>query len=152
MRTHDTTDSLSAVATHPEITPELVAAYVRLGHGLRAEAIARMARQVSDWLRRLFRSPRRAEEVEDPLSLLAGGLRSPLSAIRTSAEILRDNPDIDDVKRKRFVDIVLAEEARLEALVLQMLKASNVKPGSRVWQLRLDRLNLDSDGRTECAS
>lgn len=152
MRTHDTTDSRSAIATHPEITPELVAAYVRLGRELRAEAIARVARQFSDRLRRLFRSPRRVEEGEDPLSLLAGGLRSPLSAIRTSAEILRDNPDIDDVKRKRFVDIVLAEEARLEALVLQMLKASNVKPGSRVWQLRLDRLNLDSDGRTECAS
>lgn len=160
MRTHETTDPRSPARgatgqpamVYPTITPELIAAHVRLGHELRAEAIGRMARRVSQKLRGFLGAPRRSEATEDPLSLLAGGLRSPLSAIRTSAEILRDNPDIDDAKRKRFVDIVLAEEARLEALILRMLKASDVKRGSRVWQLRLDRLNLEPDGHSRCAS
>ena len=156
MRTHSTTDSRPpangtaaplAVDT-PRITPELVDAYVRRGHQLRAEAIAKLARQLSNRLRGLFGAPKRAETPEDPLSLLAGGLRTPLTAIRASAEILRDDPNIDAAKRKRFVDIVLEEEARLEALVLQMLEASKVKPGSRVWQLRLDRLNLGPAGHS----
>lgn len=47
-----------------------------------------------------------------------------LSSIRSSAEILRDTPDIDPDERRRFAEIVLAEEARLERLVAEMSAAS----------------------------
>jgi hypothetical protein len=49
-----------------------------------------------------------------------------LSSIRSSAEILRDTPDIDAADRRRFAEIVLAEEARLEALVAEMTEASRL--------------------------
>ncbi len=43
-------------------------------------------------------------------------LRTALTGLRASAEILRDHPDISAAERRRLVEIVLAEEARLEAL------------------------------------
>lgn len=132
---------------HQPVTPELVAYYVARGQQLRAQTIARMARHLAAKVRAFFAPGQRSEQPtavgpEDPLSVLASDFRSPLTAIRSSAEILRDNPDIDSVRRRRFVDIVLVEEARLEALVSQILDASDVKRGSRVWRLELDRLKL----------
>ncbi len=47
-----------------------------------------------------------------------------LASIRSSAEILRDTPDIDPAERRRFAEIVLAEEARLEKLVAEMSAAT----------------------------
>lgn len=47
---------------------------------------------------------------------MATRLRSSLTAIRSSAEILRDNPDLPTAERARFVQILLAEESRLEQL------------------------------------
>lgn len=133
--------------TYRPVPPELIAHYVARGRHLRAEALADMARRLAARVRWFFEPTPESEATgkagpEDPLSVLASDLRSPLTAIRSSAEILRDNPDIDSVKRRRFVDVVLAEEARLEALVARMLDASNVERGSRVWQLELDKLRL----------
>ena len=134
--------------TYRPIPPELVAHYVARGHRLRAEAVAAMARRLWARVRWFFEPTREGKPIGeagpgDPLSALASDLRSPLTAIRSSAEILRDNPDIDWEKRRRFVDVVLTEEARLEALVARMLDASSVERGSRVWQLELDKLQPD---------
>jgi len=131
--------------TYRPIPPELIAHYVGRGHRLRAEAVAAMARRLAARVRWFFEPTPESEATgeagpADPLSVLASDLRSPLTAIRSSAEILRDNPDIDSEKRRRFVDVVLTEEAQLEALVARMLDASNVDRGSRVWQLELDKL------------
>jgi signal transduction histidine kinase len=135
-------------ASYRHVTPDLVACYVARGRDLRAQAIARMARQGVARVRALFGHARRGERpheagLEDPLSILAGDFRSPLIAIRSSAEILRDNPDIDSVKRRRFVDIVLLEEARLEALVARLLDDSDSRPGSPVWRPGPDRSRLE---------
>ncbi len=54
------------------------------------------------------------------------------------------------VKREEFVAVVLAEEARLEALVSRMLDESNIKRGSRVWQIQLDKLKLVHEGANKC--
>ena len=43
--------------------------------------------------------------------------RTSLAAIRSAAELLRDFPTISAEERKRFVDIVLAEELRLERMI-----------------------------------
>lgn len=43
--------------------------------------------------------------------------RSSLAAIRSAAELLRDFPTLGEEDRKRFVNIVLAEEQRLERMI-----------------------------------
>lgn len=43
-----------------------------------------------------------------------------LAAIRSAAEILHDFPEIGDHERKRFVEIVLTSEKRLESLLLRL--------------------------------
>ena len=134
-------------APYRHVTPDLVAYYVARGRQLRAQAIARIARHLTGRVRALFSPARRADRgeaagAEEALSALASGFRSPLTAIRSSAEILRDNPDIDSVRRRRFLDIVLMEEARLEALVSQLLDGSTAKHGSPVWRLEPDGLKL----------
>ncbi len=43
--------------------------------------------------------------------------RTSLTAIRSAAELLRDFPTISEEDRKRFVDIVLSEEQRLEKMI-----------------------------------
>ncbi|MEM9735014.1 MAG: hypothetical protein AAF908_00215 [Pseudomonadota bacterium] len=48
---------------------------------------------------------------------LSEDILNALTAIRSSAEVLRDFPEIDPRQQRRFVEIVLAEEARLEALM-----------------------------------
>ena len=83
---------------------------------LRAEAMAatlialwRAPGAALDWLRaaRPSAAPRRHA---------AERIRTALTGLRASAEILRDHPDITAAERRRLVEIVLAEEARLEAL------------------------------------
>ncbi len=134
-------------ASYQQVTPDRIADYVARGRDLRAHAIARIARQVSGRVRTLFGHARQGERpheagARDPLSILAGDFKSPLTAIRSSAEILRDNPDLDTAKRKRFVDIVLMEEARLEALVTRLLDDTDSSDGSPVWRLEPDRPKL----------
>lgn len=84
----------------------------------------------------------RSEQNEEALSVIAHHFRTPLCSIRSSAEILRDNPDFDSVNRDRFVTIVLAEEARLEALITAMLEASSIESEKQSWRVRLESLRL----------
>lgn len=49
-------------------------------------------------------------------------LRSPLTAMRCAAEILRDNPDLPPAERSRFVQVLLAEERRMEELIAGLLE------------------------------
>lgn len=88
-----------------------IAAAMRRAHTLRAEATASGLRKIGGAIRTLFRigvkTP--APETEE--------FRSSLTALRSSAELLRDAPEIEPAQRRRLIDIVLAEEARLERLV-----------------------------------
>lgn len=90
----------------PDITPEEMDAAMARARRLRAEAVAAGFARLRRLPARLF--ARRAA---------AHPVLSSLTALRSSAEILRDNPEIDPDQRRRLVDIVLAEEARLERLV-----------------------------------
>ncbi len=83
---------------------------------LRAEAMAatlialwRAPGVALDWLRA-------ARPSATPRRHAAERIRTALTGLRASAEILRDHPDISAAERRRLVEIVLAEEARLEAL------------------------------------
>ena len=69
----------------------------------------------------------------DLMAQLADGLRTPLTSIRSSAEILRDNPDLPQDQRKRFLDAVIAEDQRLARLIDAILDASEVRADRRRW-------------------
>ena len=112
--------------------------YIARGRRLRAEAMATMFRQAGAALRGLVSGPfgqraGRASPAPDLLAQLADRLRTPLTSIRSSAEILRDNPDLPQDQRKRFLDAVIAEDQRLTRLVDAILEASEVKAGRRRW-------------------
>ncbi|MEM7506456.1 MAG: histidine kinase dimerization/phospho-acceptor domain-containing protein [Pseudomonadota bacterium] len=52
-----------------------------------------------------------------PAPELVERLRTSLTALRSSAELLRDHPQMAEDDRTQFVEIVLAEERRLEKLL-----------------------------------
>ena len=157
MRTENHSDALTSIdrpgemATKPgqPVTPELVDHYLRRGYQLRSKAVSQMSRQLSRRVGAFFQRPRRPGKqektaVKDPHGDLADSLISPLSAIRSSAEILRDNPGIGSQEHQKYLEIVLAEEARLESLLVGMLRASGHKRRGRVWQVPLDKVKLGS--------
>ena len=92
---------------------------IRRAHRLRAYATAAILRKIGAALRRAAApvlGGRRADDSEAEASINA------LAALRSSAEILRDNPDLDHAQRGRLVDIVLSEEAKLEAMVAKLFR------------------------------
>ncbi len=48
-------------------------------------------------------------------------VRSPITAIQAAAEILRDHHDLSQGERTAFLEALLVESERLEALVLMLL-------------------------------
>ena len=155
--THDTTprfgteEGLPGFPADIEIHPLLIEFCVARGRRMRAEAFGEMGRAIGDGLRRLFSRPGPARAVRasaraDFLATVAGGLRTPLTSIRSSAEILRDNPDLPLDQRNRFLDVVLAEDERLTRLIDAILDASEVEGAQRRWQIRTESLEKRSAG------
>ena len=89
--------------------------------GARPEVSRMAALSPIAWLSRAVQRVTRSEDAFDVDSLIPA-----LSSIRSSAEILRDMPDIDPAERRRFAEIVLAEEARLEVLVKKVAGGSDL--------------------------
>ncbi len=113
-------------------SPEEIDRHLRNGRTLRAEATGAAARGLWRWLhggRAAGRSlPAQGAEVGE-FPEQATPLRSPLMAIRSSAEILRDNPDLTPAQRARFVAILIAEEQRLERLIARAFGAAELRGG-----------------------
>lgn len=84
-----------------DLTLAELEALTRRARRLRAEALRDMAGALR---RRLFGPDRRQEAL------------SALTALRSAAEALRDHPETPGDQRRRLLDIVLAEESRLERL------------------------------------
>ncbi len=104
-----------------ELTPEMIDYHYRLGRQLQGEAIAaffsRMRRRLFSRSDALAAAPPAGAGAPD----LAHTVVSSLTAIRTTAEMLRDHPEIDPAERKRFLGIVLDEERRLETMLPPVL-------------------------------
>lgn len=98
----------------PEISAEMVDAYVRRGKRLQAEAM----RAAAGALWRRLRGAERPDRRDAPLSQ---SLLNALAAMRASMEVLRDAPDISAEDRARFLRAALHEEARVESLVRKVL-------------------------------
>lgn len=100
----------------PVLTGDLIQAYVARGRRLRAEAMAQAARiavaalgrWLADW---------RSRVAEGQSVRLSHDLRTPLTAIRASSELLIDNPDMPQEHRRRFLDAIHKEALRLERTV-----------------------------------
>ena len=144
----DWLDRTAAVAGRPEavrLTPALLAFYLQRGRRLRAEAVARMVARFGAALARLLpfggrRRPVRTAPDHDFLALVASGLRTPLTSIRSSAEILRDYPDLTPEQRRHFLEVVIEEDERLAQVVTEILDASEYEAGKRRWRVRAETL------------
>lgn len=90
------------------VTSEMVDFHIARAHRLRAQAMAAHFARLAAW----FRPRRRARESE-----AAHQLRTPLTSVRSSAEILRDNPDMPAEHRKRFLGVILQECDRLNSAI-----------------------------------
>lgn len=98
-------------------TPAEIEHHIVSARRIRAEAIAAAFAGLGRIGRAALRQPADGPDIAAEAATAA---RPPLAAIRSSAEILRDNPDMPLTQRARFIDIVLAEEARLERLITSL--------------------------------
>ncbi|MDH3475387.1 MAG: hypothetical protein OEM59_17035 [Rhodospirillales bacterium] len=119
--------------------------YIDRGRRLRAAYMAGLSRRLGAWLRRSLRPRGSAFDSaqagsEDFLGAVAHGLRTPLTAVRSAAEVLRDFPDLPERERNRLLDAVLAENERLTHLVSEILEGSEVKAHGQHWQIRTKAL------------
>ncbi len=71
---------------------------------------------------------------DDFMSSVTHELRTPLTSIRALAELMVDDPDMALAQRQQFLDIVVAETARLTRLVNQVLDLAKIESGHAEWQ------------------
>lgn len=74
------------------------------------------------------------------VSTVSHELRTPLTSIRAYSEILRDEPDMETMQRREFLDIVVRETERLTRLINEVLDLAKIESGGMEW--RLERLDL----------
>lgn len=67
-------------------------------------------------------------------------LRTPLTSIRALAEILYDNPDMDEEQRQHYLDGVIRETERLTHLITQVLNLERYESGRQ--SLHVSSVNL----------
>ncbi len=70
---------------------------------------------------------------DDFVSTVTHELRTPLTSIRAFSEILRQDPNVELSQRKRFLDIITKETARLTRLINQVLDLSKIESGRAEW-------------------
>lgn len=76
------------------------------------------------------------DELKDEfLSTVSHELRTPLTSIRSFSEILRDDTDLDNDERRRFLGIIIRESERLTRLINQTLDLSRIEAGRMDWRM-----------------
>jgi signal transduction histidine kinase len=93
------------------------------------EAATAELRAANDRLRELDRMK------DDFVSTVTHELRTPLTSIRAFSEILLDNPDLQAAERQRYLEIVVAETARLTRLINQVLDLAKIESGTAEWHI-----------------
>ncbi|HRE82751.1 MAG TPA: two-component system sensor histidine kinase CreC [Opitutaceae bacterium] len=104
-------------------------AYARAVRDGRPAVLPRLAGREVGELRQAFEEMRAALEgkayVENYVQTLTHELKSPLSAIRGAAEILRENPP--EKEKVRFLENIRAETARIQRIVDQLLQLASLE-------------------------
>jgi len=75
------------------------------------------------------------------LSQISHELRTPMTSIKSFAEILRETDNLSSEKSHRFVDIINTESQRLTRLLDEILDLSFLESGRVNWQLEAVSLN-----------
>jgi len=70
---------------------------------------------------------------DDFISTVTHELRTPLSAVRSLAEILNTNPDIDAARLENFTGIIIKESDRLIRLISQILDYEKIESAQLDW-------------------
>jgi Na+/proline symporter/nitrogen-specific signal transduction histidine kinase len=70
---------------------------------------------------------------DDFMSSVTHELRTPLTSIRALAEIMRDDPAMDQAQRGQFITIIVSETERLSRLVNQVLDMAKIESGHAEW-------------------
>jgi signal transduction histidine kinase len=105
------------------ISPALIARSLDRARDFRSREIARLLRQAGAAVAGLFRKSRRTP-AGGPLAVAAENVKTPVTVIRATAEILRDYPDLSPTERDRFLGVVLAENERIAELVSDIIIAA----------------------------
>jgi len=81
---------------------------------------------------------RRLQELDrlkdDFISTVTHELRTPLTSIRAFSEILRDNPELENAQRTRFLGIIIKESERLTRLINQVLDLAKLESVNAEWR------------------
>jgi hypothetical protein len=86
---------------------------------------------------------------DDFVSTVSHELRTPLTSIRAFTQILLDHPDVDEARRRDFLEIITKETERLTRLINQVLDLSKLESGKVEWrESELDMLELVRDAVT----
>jgi len=108
------------------------------------EAATAELRAANDRLRELDRMK------DDFVSTVTHELRTPLTSIRAFSEILLDNPDLEAPERGRYLEIVVAETARLTRLINQVLDLAKIESGTAEWHIgEVDLAEIVRDAAAE---
>jgi signal transduction histidine kinase len=68
-------------------------------------------------------------------------LRTPLTSIRALSEILQDNPDLEELEKKQYLDAIVQETARLSHLISQVLVLERYESGKH--HLRIEKIDCN---------
>jgi signal transduction histidine kinase len=71
---------------------------------------------------------------DDFMSSVTHELRTPLTSIRALAELMVDDPQMDEAQRQQFLGLVVAETERLTRLVNQVLDMAKIESGHAEWR------------------
>ena len=72
---------------------------------------------------------------DDFISTISHELRTPLTSIRAFTEILMDNPELADSRRRDFLAIIIKESERLTRLINQVLDHAKMDAGRMEWRM-----------------
>jgi two-component system, OmpR family, sensor histidine kinase MprB len=132
---------LTAAAEHIEATGDLH----RRIEGAGDDELGRLARRFNAMLDRLGASQAAlGASLRSQQRLIADAsheLRTPVTSLRTNAEVLREAPDLSEAERDALLGDVVAQAEELGALVSDIIElARDGDPGASVEDVRLDRL------------
>jgi signal transduction histidine kinase len=75
---------------------------------------------------------RQIDELKDEfLNTVTHELRTPVTSIRAFAEILYDNPDLDEAERLEFLQTIIFESERMSRLITDVLDLEKLEAGTQ---------------------
>lgn len=112
-----TNEGVGSIPLPKDITYDTIQMYIARGRYLRACYSREIGGQLMAALRRLFAKAHSAVGSAGLTVQLSHDLRTPLTSIRSYCEILRNHPNLSQVQRARYLDIILSESRRLERVI-----------------------------------